>query len=474
MKRIVFILCMVAFICVSFLIGKTLGEKSSLAEVLDNNKESGKSNRKSNRKGGGRSKKGGTGSLKRAVLGSKKRNKKVEPVEEKDSTVSAVPVKVMNLKPRDLTSTSRISGVIEALQRVVVRSKKSGIIDEIYVKEGDIVTSGQVLADLESENQKLSMEKAKNQVDQARNRLAKLKAPPREEEVKLREYRIGQAKIKVEQSRDLLKTNKELFSEKLLIETKLDESLSNYNYLLKSLNLSEQELIIFKLPPEKESIREMELIVEQNEIEYKNAQLDLREHQLTSPMDGVVTALYREKLEVINANQELCKICNLNAFKVVSMAPFSEASAYRKGLKCSINAEDSILAMGQIELVSPEINADSGTVKIEMIFDKNIKGLKPGMFAGVIIEVDSRKGVMSLKKESIIRRDDKEYVYIISDSVKSDNDKDEYFKIAKKEIKTGFSDTEWIEIISGLEISDRIIVLGQNLIDDESIVRVVE
>jgi multidrug efflux pump subunit AcrA (membrane-fusion protein) len=454
MKRILIILFFALIFCSVFFAGKSIGEKGSHNMGPHNmgpQKDAQQKNMdpdsfdKADKKGD---------------------SHKQDKQQNQEEVKGIIPVKVMDVQYKDLKKTASLSGLVEAVKKVTVRAGSTGIIEQMNVIEGQDVKKGQILALVESSAQQLAIEKAELAVKQAENKLARLNAPKREEEIKLQELKIAQARIRLKQSKELLDTNRELFKENLLIEGKLEESQTNFD-------LAEQELLIFKLPPGEHELIEAQLNLDQNKIALKNSVAELEKRKIKAPMDGRITALFKEVYELTGLDQEFCRITDLSAFKVTASAPFNTAKGFFPGQKCIIDIESGAGVTGEVKYIASEVSADSGTLKVEMIFKENIHNLKPGMFASVLIEIDSRKNVPAVPRNAVIRKDNKEYLYIVETPPAKDIGAD--FSTPKiREIKSGYYDKEWIQVEKGLGNGDRIIVLGHNLIDETSRIKIIE
>jgi RND family efflux transporter MFP subunit len=90
-----------------------------------------------------------------------------EIVEEKEKKVYKVPVETIFVDNRTITNTYRTTAVLEAKAESKVTNKVTGMINKILVEEGMSVTKGQVLAEIDSENYLLELERTSIDVDSA-------------------------------------------------------------------------------------------------------------------------------------------------------------------------------------------------------------------------------------------------------------------------------------------------------------------
>lgn len=90
-----------------------------------------------------------------------------EKVVDKEKTVYQVPVETTLVDNRTITNTYRTTAVLEAKAESKVTNKVTGMINKILVEEGMSVTKGQVLAEIDSENYLLELERTTIDVDSA-------------------------------------------------------------------------------------------------------------------------------------------------------------------------------------------------------------------------------------------------------------------------------------------------------------------
>ena len=76
---------------------------------------------------------------------------------EVEETVFAIPVETQTIVTGDITSTYDTTAILEAREEAFVVARASGIIEEIFVEEGDYVEKGQVLAQLDKRRYELNL-----------------------------------------------------------------------------------------------------------------------------------------------------------------------------------------------------------------------------------------------------------------------------------------------------------------------------
>ena len=88
----------------------------------------------------------------------------------------AVSIKVEPIKTCTFNHYIEVQGVVDADQNVAVSPQTAGVVTGVYVKEGSAVQKGQLLAELDAQVLKQSLDEVKTQLDLASNLYLKQKA----------------------------------------------------------------------------------------------------------------------------------------------------------------------------------------------------------------------------------------------------------------------------------------------------------
>lgn len=138
----------------------------------------------------------------------------------------------------DVSQTVSLTGTVEAQNRYQLQFPTAGRVQQIFVKEGDFVKAGALLANLEGIDVALQLQSQKAGLRIAQANLAKAVAGPRNEEIDLGQYRIDLAQQDYEaalnnQNNILSLSEQNLF----LAETALEQAQVKYNQAQETVNL---------------------------------------------------------------------------------------------------------------------------------------------------------------------------------------------------------------------------------------------
>ena len=115
---------------------------------------------------------------------------------------------------------------------------------------------------------------------------------------------------------------------------------------------------------------------------------------------------------------------------------------------------------GRIEFVNPEINPATRINLIRVVIPNAGGLLKPGMPAYVILK-NRQSNTLTLPSEAVIRNEKGNLVWLSAEH--------NLFKTVR--IKTGLENDDRVEIESGLNPGDRVVISGAYLLNSEFIIR---
>jgi len=186
--------------------------------------------------------------------------------------------------------------------------------------------------------------------------------------------------------------------------------------------------------------------------------------KIEATQDGIISLDLVEEGARITPQQKLYTIQRIDQVYMVGRVLESMLSHLKTGwiVPVKVDAFPQEIFDGKITEISPVIDPVSrmGEVKIQ-IANSRMK-LKPGMFAQAEIKVSSHPGLL-VPIDAIIRRGANQYIF------KIENDIAHQIKI-----ETGIAFDDNMEVFNQLKEGDRIVVFGQNLLNDLSAVKVVE
>jgi RND family efflux transporter MFP subunit len=124
---------------------------------------------------------------------------------------------------------------------------------------------------------------------------------------------------------------------------------------------------------------------------------------------------------------------------------------------------DGTVLKGRIQLVSPIIDAATGTIKVTVEITEYPAGVRPGDFAQVRIVTERRENRVLVPRVGLVSDKGEDVIYVERDGVAE--------RVA---VEIGLSDDDKAEILSGVSVGDLIVVKGQRSLQHGQAVRVLE
>jgi RND family efflux transporter MFP subunit len=182
-------------------------------------------------------------------------------------------------------------------------------------------------------------------------------------------------------------------------------------------------------------------------------------------MNGMVTHRWLDEGSQISAKEKIITISDMNTLVIkaeVNEKYFPSITVGKK-IPVILDAFPSDTLMGVISIVYPEISADTRTLKFDVKLVKSDKKILPGMMAQLRIPTEIHENVIAIPSDAVLTNPANErFVFIINkDSI-----------AFKRIVKTGIAAKKQIEIVSGLEENEHVVIMGQEMLKDSLKVKI--
>lgn len=320
-----------------------------------------------------------------------------------------VNVKTAEVALKDITQSVSYSGSIESRNRVRIGSEIAGRVSAVLFEELDDVTEDQVLVKLEDAEIKAQLNQAKEALNQAEINLANVKKN--------------------------LSRVKELFRKGFASKEQLDSA--------------QQAFDVGKA------------LVKQNQSNYEVMRTRLEYTCVSAPISGTIISknvtvgeivagpLTGGSLAVPTAIAEIADLSNLEVHVNVDEIDVGKIKVGQK-TTISVDAFPDKTFKGvvkEIALMTFSRREIGITYRVKVHIENPEKILKLGMTANVDFVIKSKQQVLSVPKSAILAQGGKQFVFTIKDQ-----------KLERKEIITGIEGEEFMEVTSGLQPGDKVVV----------------
>lgn len=374
---------------------------------------------------------------------------------------------------RTLIESVSANGKIQPEQDIIISPYISGEVVELYVKEGDEVKKGDLLAKIDPEIYITTYEQIEASLQMQKANLANSKA------------RLAQAEAQFVKAQEDFKRTKKLFEENVISQSEFDGATSSFAVAKAEVRAAE------------ENVKAAEFSVSSGEATLREAKENLNRTAIYAPSEGTVSRLGVEKGErVTGASQfssgtEIMRIANLS--RMIVQVEVNENDIVRVNLNdtCVIEVDayldhefKGLVAEMATSANVTGISADQVTnfeVKIliledsykELVKERNLaqSPFRPGMSATVDIQTETALDILTVPIQAVTTRVDTagtETESVAEDEEETEKEVDKkdlvevVFVLAEgkavmKKVKTGIQNNMFIEITEGITLEDEVI-----------------
>ncbi len=313
--------------------------------------------------------------------------------EQKEEVVVSIPVEAVTINLGDISSSYNTTAILEAKEEAFVVARASGIIEHIFVEEGDYVEKGQVLAQLDQKRYELNLSKARADLTGIEKELSKVD---------------------------------KVYSRKLVSDDTYDKLTAQYEAAKAVLALAELDL--------KETTITAPI---SGYIAERNAKVG-----------NLTESFQRERMFHIVQQKALQGIVNLPESEMSAIAAKQPATLRVAALG---NAE----VTGYVERISPVVDATTGTFKVTLTVPNHDGRLKAGMFSEVAINYSTHENATLVPRKALLAIDNSTSVFVIDNGIAKKMDVTTGFEDAEYvEITSGLSGNETVVTVGHHNLKD--------------------
>jgi len=285
-------------------------------------------------------------------------------------------------------------------------------------------------------------------------------------------YRVAEVRVdvgdKVRKGQELVRLSDDLLTAELASK-KAAKALADAQLINAAANLRRAESLGGSgavSESERERLKSEDLAararVEAAESDLTAAQLKLRYTHVVAPDDGVVTSRMVVVGQIAQAGGEMLRLLRQSRVEWRAEIPEARMREVKVGQSARVTTADGLQLVGKVRTVAPTVQSGTrtGLVYVDLPAPE---GARPGMFARGEIEI-SKSAAATLPLASVLVRDGFSYVFVVNDKQ----------GVERRRIQTGALRDGRVEVLSGVQPSDRVVERGAGFLKDGDSIRVVE
>jgi membrane fusion protein (multidrug efflux system) len=328
------------------------------------------------------------------------------------------PVRVAEVESRPVSEQVTATGTVSSPRSAVLSTAAAGLVDEIHVDEGDRVSRGDLLLELDSEIAELT--------------LARLRATVRQ-----RGAALGDAR------------------RRFLEAEKVGPGGGVPQTLIDSLQAEVQGA-------------EAALVAAEAEANEQKARVE--RHRLVAPFDGVITQRMTEMGEWVNPGTGLLELIATTGLRFefrVAQRFFRDISLDTP-VVVTLDAVRGEAMPARIDAIVPVSDPGSRTFLVRLVAaDPAEEELAaPGMSVNAVFSMQSGRNGVAVSRDALVRyADGRNTVWVVEDS-------DARPVVRERIVRTGVEFDGLVEVTSGLEAGEQVVIEGNESLRDGQVVTI--
>ena len=349
---------------------------------------------------------------------------------------------------RDLSSTVLATGAVKPQigAEVKVGARISGRVEKLKANIGDPVTKDQVLAVLETAELEADVAFCQASLTEAETRLTALRNQ-RPKEIDRAKAALADAAAAAHYYQLDWQRVSSLYDKSVAAQSEADASTREKECTSAREMLAKTELALAeaRMP---DDIKTAEATVASKIASLAGAKARLSYATILAPISGVVASVSTQEGETVSAGLNaptFLTIIDLARLQVDAFVDEVDIGKIKVGQKATFTVDSfpSREFTGKVVAIYPKAviqeNVVTYDVVVEITGDSN-DVLRPEMTASVTLRLDAREGVLAVPAKAVKRERGKSVVYLLNNG-----------RPQQREVKVGWKDSQWIEIVSGLE-----------------------
>lgn len=329
---------------------------------------------------------------------------------------TAMPVSVAAVVQQDITLWEEFSGRLEAVQRVEVRPRVSGVVQSVHFREGSLVRQGDLLFTLDQAPFAAEVERAQAQVAAA-------------------DARVASARTESERAARLL-------ADRAIAQREHDERLHAFSEADAQLRAAKAALQSARLNLDYTQVRAP--------VAGRVGRIEVTVGNLVASGPGAPMLTTLVSVSPIYASFDADEQVVSRALKDVRSTGAARPAIERIPVQMGTGTSGALEHAGRLQLIDNQVDAKSGTVRVRAVFDNEAGALMPGQFARIRMGQARSTPALLINERALGTDQSKKYVMVVAEGNKA-----EY-----REVTLGAPVDGLRVVTSGLKAGETIVVNG--------------
>lgn len=371
-----------------------------------------------------------------------------------EQSISRERLRLSKVNRGSLVRDISAQGKVVASIKPTLFSPAAGVVT-LMVEAGDSVSEGQLIAEIESPELKNLLDQEISALQSAETDFSRGEIQANKTKLQ-NQQTIDLAQVALVAARRELRRAEAAHSKEAISEFDYDKAKDDVATAELMYKHSTQDAAL-----QTESLqfdqRTAELQIERQKLKVKELTRQVTELSITSPVTGIVGNLAVENKDAVNKYQPLVTVVDLSAFEIELQVPDNFSTGLEIGLDAEIS-HSGIVYPGRLVSISPEVINSQITTKVRFTGGMPVN-LKQNQRVSARILLESRHNVLMVKRGPFLESGGGRFAYLVENDL-----------ARKQPIRIGVTSVASVEILSGLEEGQVIIISNTREFEDSDIV----
>jgi HlyD family secretion protein len=342
----------------------------------------------------------------------------------------------------DLERDVAVQGRIVAAFHPTTSSPATGIV-ALKVRAGDVVEKDQVLAVVSSPELESRLQQERSSLLSLESDLGRQRIQARQKVLADRQA-VDLAAVELDAAKRAMRRAEEIRTAGLLNAVEYEKAQDDVQRTELALTHARESADLEGESLELE-IRNRELDVERQRLVVADLERQVDELAIRAPVGGLVSRLDVQDHDSVTTGQKLVAVVDMSAFEVEVLVPEGYADEIGPGTPAVVSYSGEEYD-GRVKSISPEVEG-SQVRGIVSFGEDSPEGLRQNQRVSTRLVLESRPDVLKVRRGPVLENGGGHEAYVVDAGM-----------AVRRDIRAGVASVDEVEILSGLEVGEQIII----------------
>lgn len=369
------------------------------------------------------------------------------------AAVSKTSVEVQTAKSEEKNSGDTYKATLEAYQQGIITSKTSAKVLSVSIENGQYVNAGDTIATLDDQDIQNSIKSAQSNIQ-----VYEKQVEAAQQQLNSAQVAMEILKINVDDAQRNYDRQKSLFDGQAISQATLETYEKALNTAIANYKSGEANIETAKA-----SVESAKASLEAQKVTLSNYQDNLKNTIITAPISGVISEKSLNIGQMVSQGSALAKINDISSVYATIQVPQEKINSIKIGQAATVTVEGSDQTInGTVKNIDLAADSSTRVFNCKISIENSDKSLYPGVFAKVDLINNEKAEIITVPINALVGDEDNYSVFINDNGV-----------ARKQSVTIGETDSNSVEITSGIQDGDQIICSNTSTLLDGDEIQVV-